>query len=197
MIKKLLLLLLLLSCCKEDKTLGKSPTIMKLFNKHEILDLERILTFFDNQIIGEFKSKSLRKNYSLFHEKSLKRLDSGEIYLGFSYEKQDKLILELKKSTFKKIWDLGKSYNNNNKDTTSIINLKVDGNYMKFLEIIGKENIAIKKYVDDLTFNYDITPSQSYFFVNNYDSIDIKDERIRLMIAIHYLTLNNIYGKRE
>lgn len=198
MIKKLILLLgllLLLSSCKEDKSLGKSPAIMKLFNKTEMLDLEKILTFFDNQIFNKFKSKSLVQNYSLFYEKSLMRLDSGEIYLGFSYEKQNKLILELKESTFKKIWNLGKSYNK--KDTTSIVNLKVDGNYIKFLKTLGKENIAIKKYVDDLIFNYDITPSQSYFFINNYESINIKDERIRLMIAIHYLTLNNIYGGRE
>lgn len=196
--KTLLFTILFISCNinkQEKKTLEDYPLIIKTFNQSEISDLKKVLSFFDNEMRIEFKSKSIQKNYSSFYKKSLKELDSGRIYVGFTFKKQAKLIEELKETTFNGIWDVGKSFTE--KDTINVINLKVKGVYAKFLKELGKENKAIKRYIDDLVFNYDITPEQSYFFINNYDSLDITDERVRLMIAIHYLTLNNIYGEKE
>lgn len=192
----LLIIVLFFNCNYNTiKKLENYPKITKIFNYSEIQDLDIILTFFDTKISNEFKSSSIKESYSSYYRKSLNELDNGSLYIGFLYNEQIELINKIKKSTFKEIWNKGENFSKN--DTLDLIYLRTDGKYAEFLKILGDENIAIKKYINDLTLHNDITPEQSYFFLNNYKSIDINDERIRLVLAIHYLTLSNIYGERN
>lgn len=195
MIKKIILLsaiLLTLNSCKQNETnLSQYPLIKETFNKSEIVDLEKILTFFDYQIHQEFKTKSIKDDYSFFYKKSLKDLENGIMYIGFSLRQQDSLFREINQKTISEIWNKGKSFKET--DTVNIIYLKTDSKYIEFLKSLGKKNNYIKSYTDDLTNFLDITPHQSYFFTNNYDSLNFNDDRVRLIIAIHYLTLNDTY----
>jgi len=123
-----------------------------------------------------------------FHKKSLENLDKGVLYTGFSYNKQQQLIDEIDKSTLDKIWTKGKSFRNT--DTIDILNMNVQGKFFSFLKEFSSSNETFKDYANEIEFSYDITPKQSLFFIENFKYLNFTDE-VRLIMAIHYLTLNS------
>ncbi|MBK8627678.1 MAG: hypothetical protein IPN86_19590 [Saprospiraceae bacterium] len=66
------------------------------------------------------------------------------------------------------------------------------GKYLDYLEKeISQINPKTKLYIEKFSMAGDISPSIFADVVKNYGEYDIEDERIRLLIAIHYLTINH------
>ncbi|MCK5676954.1 MAG: hypothetical protein KAH72_00555 [Flavobacteriaceae bacterium] len=189
----IIVLIISTSCGSYDlkqKSLKYSKGLNQSFEKKEINDLYKILNFFDNQIMSSFKSKSMIESYDLFNVKDLELKDEGLIFGNIPFSKQKELYSSINKSTFNEIWNLGKSFKENGRES-SIVFIRTDGKYANYLQELGLKNNFIKIYIETIKNYNDIPPPLFYTITENYKNFDITDENIRLMIAIHYLTLND------
>lgn len=189
----LLVLTLVTSCDMSNsnqKTLEESTELSQIFNNDEIDDLQKIVTFFDNQIMNSFKSENIVDSYNKFNMKDLELKEKGLIFGNVDFLMQQELYNSINKSTFDEIWNLGKSTNEKG-EARNIVFINPLGKYAKYLHILGARNRFIKNYIETMESSYDISPSLLYVMTDNYRKLDISDESIRLMIAIHYLTLND------
>ncbi len=75
--------------------------------------------------------------------------------------------------------------------------LKHEGAFEIFLSNLAKENKGIEYYHTTLIKTGDITPSMVSNILINYKYYNIQQPEIRLIIAIHYLTLNDQYHRKE
>lgn len=187
---------IIVSCSNYKKTKPKkledSKIVNQVFDKREIHDLQKILSFFDGQIMSSFKGKSLLDSYDLFNEKELELKNEGLIFGNISFSDQQKLNSKIKETTFKEIWDLGKILDIDEIGSKqSFLFINPNGKYISYLKKLGLKNKFIEDYSNIVSQNYDIPPSLVYVITDNYNKIDVSDENIRLMIAIHYLTLND------
>lgn len=187
---------IIVSCSNYKKTKPKkledSKIVNQVFDKREIHDLQKILSFFDGQIMSSFKGKTLLDSYDLFNEKELELKNEGLIFGNISLSDQQKLNSKIKETTFQEIWDLGKILDVDEIGSKqSFLFINPNGKYISYLKKLGLKNKFIEDYSNIVSQNYDIPPSLVYVITDNYNKIDVSDENIRLMVAIHYLTLND------
>ena len=65
------------------------------------------------------------------------------------------------------------------------------------LSTLGKNNLIAKDYYTTTEMFGTITPSIVAEMIKEYKELDISDVRVRLMIALHYLTLNDEQKRHE
>jgi hypothetical protein len=183
-----------IKCKNQNNIFHNDKLISKNFDYPEVLDLKRIVFFFDSQLKDKFESDSLLESYFLFHKKSLKDLDKGSVFLIMSVKEREELLKKISQRLFNDIWALGNSFDGLTGEKKEILYLKTKGKYVNFLKDLGKENSIIRNYVNDLIRNKEISPNQSYIFIDDFESFDFKDDKVRLVMAIHYLTLNSYYN---
>jgi len=198
---QLLSLLILLSCSNSSNLdLQSNPTIESVFNESEIQDLSRILNFFNDQIcsIQEVDRADLKYCYKSYFER-LKRTEEsgGDIELNIPYNKQQELYTKINKSTFDEIWNFGKTYNRRSPDTLKFMSLNYNGKYVKFLKEFSRENETMKYYYEQFEDAGCISPNLVASLLWGYEYYDISDIRMQLVVAIHYLTLNDNYKRKE
>jgi hypothetical protein len=68
---------------------------------------------------------------------------------------------------------------------------------LEFLKTFGEEDSVINNYYNSLDIAGDISPTMFADLAINYKNYNLKDPKIRLIIAIHYLTLNDKYERKE
>ena len=77
--------------------------------------------------------------------------------------------------------------------------VNTEGRYIKFLSDLGKRNGVLEAYKDDLLSSgsfFGITRIEYEVFTAN-ERIDLNDEAIQVLIAIHYLTQNDNSKRKE
>ena len=191
-------IILVIGCQSNPKSLRDYEEVNKIFQEKEIEDLERIVDFFNESIC---KSEKLENTnvldcYELYFKRMRKAEETGIVEIQIPYQEQEKLMREIDLNSFNQIWSYGKTWRKNS-DTLEVVNIKYDGKYIKFLKEFGKENIKAKNYVDRFEAVGDISPSMFADVLMNYKEYDVRDERIKLLIAIHYLTQNEQYKIHE
>jgi len=106
---------------------------------------------------------------------------------------------QINKSTFDEIWTLFE-YKGFKPDTMIEFGLRINynfnGKYYKFLKEFGKDNKYIEHYFDTHEQLKDFAPTMLFYLMENYDKINVKDIRVQLLIAIHFLTLNDLNERR-
>lgn len=198
-----ILFFILISCSiKEKRKLESDSIITSVFNKTEIQDLQTILNFFNKQICEneDFDGQNINNYYQDF----MKRLKSesiesnGTIYLEIPFEEQLKMYKRIENSTFNEIWLFGKSFPlGSSTDTLKSIFINHSGKYPKFLKEVGKKDSIINIYQEQLSNSGDISPQMFSSLLMGYENYNIKDIKVRLVIAIHYLTLNDENLRKE
>ena len=165
----------------------------KTFSAIEINDLLIIQNFFDKSIgLTEYKNqKDLINAYIDFFKLNSNIGKVTDLKLPIDFKEQKDLYNQLDKRTFDDIWLIGSSTKMDLNDTLKNIELNRHGKYMEFLKVFGKQNSVIDKYYNTLNVAGDISPAMVADMGIDYGSYDIKDPKIRLIIAIHYLTLND------
>jgi len=183
----LFIVLAVFSCKNYNHKSNEDKLLLNYFSKQEIKDLEKILNFFENEICKENNS-----NIEACYKSFLKKADINYKNKDFkiSLSKQNELIKNISKSTYNKIWINGISFKNNHKDTIKIMMLNTKSTYMNFIKEINKD--YINEYYNLATgFVVGINAGTTNFMINNYDEFNIKEKSERLIIAIHFLTINN------
>ena len=181
-------LLAIIGCSGSDSNnLKNAETLNSIFSDAEIDDLQIILDFFTEKICQSEKC-NISNPFDCF-EKYQERLNktspsSGWIDIPIEYSDQLQLYEKINSGVFTEIWIADESENK------SPLGLNPRGKYAEFLELFGQENEAIKVYHENLLYGgglIAVHTSDLLLFPEKYDNSDI---RIRLIISIHYLTLN-------
>lgn len=198
--KFIALFILTLLCIRCSNTselkLANDSTISSVFNPTEIEDLSKILSFFEHQIcsVEKMETSNIEACYQSFLERIKRETENGLIPLHISFKEQKTLYQQIKDSTFNQIWVFNQQTMPNSNDTLKSIGLKHNGKYIEFLSEYGKLNSVIDTYYNNYIASGDLGPSMVNELIQNYQVYDLSQVNIRLIIAIHYLTLNDLYG---
>lgn len=186
----ILILLIIFGCKSEKESLRDYPEIQKIFTQAEINDLRLILEFFDNTVCESenVNKRNLAECYEKYFQRLSKEAETGYTDYRISEKEVEELFNQIDNSTFNQIWWII-----DNERTENIL-LNTQGQYFQFLKAFGKTNPKAKNYHEYLIMVGDISPNIVADIFLNYRDYDIDDERIRLLLAIHYLTLNDRYS---
>ncbi len=178
-----------------------NPTINSIFNKTESQDLQRILDFFENSIcINEnIKKENINECYKKFFERIKGESEKdGNIYLKISFNEQQRVYEQINNSTFGEIWKFEKNLpQNSSADTLKYITYKYESKYINYLKELGKTYKVIESYKESFLNAGDMSPIMFANVIMGYENYNTEDIRIKLFIAIHYLTLNDQNERKE
>jgi len=197
--KQLLLIVLILgltNCSVGQQKLSEDKTIRKFFSETEIQDLQPLYNFFIQSICSS--DRELESCYDDFFKKVKQAADSGSIHLQIPFEDQKEIYNNFQDSTFYQIWAFGKTWTRENpNETLSEVYYRWDGKFMNFLKEVGKKDEFIRTYHESVEAAGGPPPSLIAGIIMNYEKLNIEDTKVRFVIAIHYLTLNDQYKRKE
>jgi hypothetical protein len=190
------LILGLTNCSVGQQKLADDKTIKKSFSETELQDLQLLYDFFNQTICDS--DQELANCYDDFFKKVKLAADSGSMYLHIPFENQKAIYKRFQDSTFCQIWAFGKTWTpENQNDTLREVYYKWDGKFMDFLRKAGKKNKFIKAYHESVEAAGGPPPSLIAGIIMNYDNLNIEDLKVKFVIAIHYLTLNDQHKRKE
>jgi hypothetical protein len=192
-------LIFAIGCSAATNDLESDKTINKIFNKDEVKDLETLVNFFENQIcLGQnIDTPNKQDCYESFFKHMVQCEKTGEIILNISFEEQKKMYNQIRKKTFNEIWGLGWQTWNNNGEKLKLYGLQTKGKFVEFLHELSLDYPIIDHYYNTFIMAGDIAPSMVANIIMRHEELDTSDIRIRLMLAIHYLTMNDRYERKE
>lgn len=192
-------LIFAIGCSAATNDFESDKTINKIFNKKEVKDLETLVNFFENQICLGQNIDTTNKHdcYESFFKHMVQCEKTGEIILNISFEEQKKLYDQIRKKTFHEIWEQGWKTGNNNEEKLKFYGLRTKGKYVEFLHELSKDYPIVDNYYNSFQFVGDIGPSMVATIIMGHEELDTSDIRIRLLLAIHYLTMNDLYERNE
>lgn len=172
-----------MSSCKSSKLLEIDNT-NKIWSDNELIELNSIISEFENVLMIEYKTQSEKEAYKQFSKFVVTNGFYPEI------ENYEDLFSKVKDfEVFHKIWQLqivSKTQKNHFK-------LKYNSSYQEYLESFGEKSEFIRMYADKFEYTGGISPSENAYILQNIDSIDLNNKNIRLILAIHNITLINRY----
>jgi len=183
----IILLLIIYSCGTKYST----DELESNFTSEEIKDLKLISDFFIKCVCSDVKS-DLKNCFKKTNHDSLMMKGSG-IWEKIDFEEQKKLYKKISPSTFDKIWMYCESTYFPSETKCLDICPVAMGKYQNYLTDLGKTNARIKKYADRIqaygSFSGFDIQYQEILKVNS--DFDLNDPNIQLILAIHYLSLND------
>jgi hypothetical protein len=200
--KQLLLIALILGLVNSTvrpSKLSDNKAFRKTFTDYEIQYLQLLFDFFNESICSETNTEDFSGSYKEFFNKLEKSEETGDIHLDIPFDEQMKVYDRISDSTFNEIWTFGKSWNNGDapQDSYRKVHFTPNGKYLKFLKRTGRDDKVINQYHETIEASGDIPPSLIAGLLINYDHYNIKDIRVRFIVAVHYLTLNDRFERRE
>ena len=200
--KQLIIIILvfgIINCLVAQNRLSDNKTFRKTFSTTEIKDLQLLFDFFNESICSITIAQNLNDCYQEFFSIMEKSVQTGNIQLNIPFEKQTEIYERFSDSTFYKIWTFGKIWNYPEapQDTFRRVYFTPNGKYLDFLKRTGRRNKVIRNYYEIALTTGDISPTMIAGLLVNYRYFDIKDIRVKFIIAIHYLTLNDQFERKE
>ena len=193
--------MLMWTACQPAKKspLQSDPTITEIFTEAEIHDLETILTFFDGQICNmlNVRSDSILDCYHTFLMNVAGAQRSGVIYIPVQFPAQKAMYARLSPAAFQEIWLRGAGINQETGETSERIALSSNGKFMRLLERLKEDYPLLGAYHKSFSEEHAMTSVMIETFLYNYQLYNMRDVRIRLLVAIHYLTLNDMYERKN
>ena len=167
------------------------------FSTEQIADLNKITAFFKNQMCLNMDS-DFRTCYERIPHEYLEATGSG-FWKNINFEKQKELYEQISKSTFNEIWTFCKSTEYKTGLETKSICPIVNGKYQKYLTKIGENNPEIAEYAKQIrqSGDFSVTGIRYCNVLNRKKYYDLEDPNIQLILAIHYLSLNDQESRNE
>jgi len=179
------------------KTQYSATELNNNFTTEQIADLKKISDFFKNQMCLNMTSDFKTCYKRIPHE--YLEATGNQFWSEIDFEKQKELYKQISPTTFNEIWTFCKSRDlKTGLEYRSVCPIYT-GKYQKYLADLGKNNERIAKYLKRIQdygdFNYfDIGYRE---ILNDRKHFDLKDPNIQLILAIHYLSLNDIDKRKE
>lgn len=162
------------------------------FGKYQKQDLNKILDFFDQAVCksAEMANENLESCYENYLSNISENMAKGDLKLDIDKSEQAALMATIKKVTYDIIWDSGKGRSGANEEDKKFLKYKYESVWHRYLTAMSKNSAPLKRYVQTFEASNIITPSMIADLAINYKDFNILDERQRIILAIHYLTLN-------
>lgn len=189
-----------LACSTQKQNdLSNDKAIRAYFNENEIQNLTKIQRFFDKSIgVTDYTNEEeIIYKYSAFFELNSEIGMVSEIKIPFSMRAQNDLNKQLDKSFFNDIWIFRELKSNTTAATVTTMELNPNGKFVKFIEKQGLQNKKFENYYNTIRVAGGITPSLVFNIAKTFNDYDIRDPQTRLLIAIHYLTINDNVNKGQ
>ena len=194
--KKLLILIfiILITSCKSQYS---TTALRNNFSPNQIQDLNKITEFFKDQICP-YQDSNFRKCFKRIPHDYLKAYGSG-FWTNINFEQQKELYNQISKSTFDEIWMFSNATFYPSGKKAKSLSAVATGKYQKYLEDLGKNNPRIAKYADRIKASGDFSGFDFNYreILKDRRSFDLKDPNIQLILAIHYLSLNDHNTRNE
>jgi len=169
-------------------------SLMNEFDKEEIKELKEILVFFDNIVSAQTKINSIDSAYHHYIENLRLSESKGEFETKLLMDKPriDSFMNEYKKNKiFDKIWKIEYGTDIIRKDTlSSVIIPNQQGAYFILLDKAIENDKIFNEYKNSLITCGEIGPDLVVRFQFIHESLDFNNEIIRLITAIHYISVN-------
>lgn len=187
----------LLSCSSSNhEQLLTDSTINSIYKTNEVEELSKILTYFQNEICSK-QLTSISDTLECFraYMDFLKsNMHSDSINLQINFSSQQEFYNEISQEMFTDIWEVSwkiRSYSNSKKDTLKAIGYNSSGRFMELVKQTGNDHESIKRYHYAIESAGGLSPTAMGDLMAFPENYDISDVRIRLIIAVHYLTFND------
>jgi len=191
--KLLILGILILQLNFSCKTQYSTNELNENFTPEQIADLKKITDFFQEQMCLKMES-DFKTCYEWTPHEYLEASGNG-FWSIINFEEQKKLYEQISKSTFDEIWDFCEtSYFNPNEIKVQEICAVYNGKYQKFLADLGNSNPRIAEYLKRIqaSGDYSSMDIQHWDVLKiNKKYFDLNDPNIQLILAIHYLSMND------
>jgi hypothetical protein len=187
--------------CNKSAThpLEADPTIQEIFSPEEVQDLATIMNFFEKQICEmlNVRSDSVIVCYNRFLQNVASAQRTGVIYVPIQFEAQKEMYKQLSPAAFREIWLRGTGINQETGDTTVRMNLSYNGKYMQFLEALKDPYPLLGAYHKSFVEEQGMNSVMIESFLFNFHLYNLSDVRIRVLMGLHYLTINDIYERKS
>ncbi|MBZ9779909.1 hypothetical protein LB452_13365 [Psychroflexus sp. CAK8W] len=179
------------------KSQYSATELNKNFTSVQIADLNKITEFFKSEMClhmdSDFKTCYERTPHEYLEA------TGNPFWKEIDFEKQKELYNQISPTTFNEIWTFCKSINLKTGFEYRSVCPIYNGKYQKYLADLGENDERIEKYLKRIQnygdFNYfDIGYRE---ILNNRKHFDLKDPNFQLILAIHYLSLNDIEKRKE
>ncbi|MBD3630480.1 hypothetical protein [Cyclobacterium sp.] len=161
------------------------------FTDKEIEDLKLIVEFFKDEMCLHMDS-DFRTCYERTPHDYL-MATGNRFWTNIDFDEQKKLYQKISDSAFEAIWVFCESTFYPSKVKADEICFVAMGRYQQYLTDLGKTNPRIAQYAERIQasgdfFGLDIQYSE---VLKDKKSFDLDDPNIQLILAIHYLSLND------
>jgi len=189
----------LINCSISQSELSNNKTFKQTFSETEMQDLQLLFNFFNQSICEEAKEVNLNDCYMSFFRKMETSVKTNSLLLNIPFDEQSAVYENISNSTFQEIWAFNKTwdYREHQPDTFRMVYINFNGKYLEFLRTVGKNDKTINKYYETVAETGNVTPALVADLLVNYNDYNIKDIRVKFIVAIHYLTLNDQFERVE
>ncbi len=187
-----LIILFNTNCNKSYETLlYKDQLLKKHFSQDDVKMLNEILLFFDKVVKQGCQNKSnITKCYFKYLKRIKENYSTGDLSLNISPKEQKELFNRINAESFKKIWVYNKSFSRETDINGEILSIKNQSEYIDFLKTMSEYDNTVKGYYESYRSAGEMNAGSVSYVVHSYQKFNLDDEKIRLILAIHYLTLN-------
>jgi hypothetical protein len=182
------LLVFFILSCNADTEIETDDLIQKVFSESEIEDLNSIEEFFKNQIK---RTVNCDENdcFDQFMKESISAAETGLLPIEISNQEIKDLFSEFQSNLFDEIWRI-QYYTDELGTKHESIGLEVfEKKYGEFLILLSKNDLAIKEYYNHLKSAGNIDSGAQGMLIISPEKFKTNDYKIRLVIAIHYITI--------
>ncbi|WP_411893330.1 hypothetical protein [Winogradskyella sp. A2] len=167
------------------------------FTSEQITDLKKITVFFKNQMCLN-KDSDFKTCYERIPHEYFEASGNG-FWTDIDFEEQKELYKKISKSTFDKIWSFCNSTENKTEKEKRHLCANAIGEYNNYLFDLGKQNPKIEEYAHWINASGDFNSLQLLYskISKNKKYFDLNDPNIQLILAIHYLALNDQAKRNE
>ena len=170
--------------------------IIESFSKEQIHDFKIILKFYDESICKSANETELMKCYDIYLDELKNRsIQTGDFSLNIDYDEQKLMYKNINKTTFDNIWKMGNGKNAKKEPIDVLLFNLESSSYLSFLKKLHEKDAKWTNYYNWLRDNGVITPPMISTLLTAYNEVNLNDEKIRLVFAIHYLTINDNHNR--
>ncbi|AXP81576.1 hypothetical protein CJ739_2503 [Mariniflexile rhizosphaerae] len=167
------------------------------FTAEQISDLKKITDFFKKEMCLYMDSDFKTCYKQIPHE--YLEATGNPFWININFEKQKELYKQISKSTFDEIWMFCKSRTYPDGLESKSLCANATGKYQKFLSDLGGINPRVAKYAEGINASGDFSPMDFHYWnvlkIKKY--FDLDDPNIQLILAIHYLSLNDQEKRKD
>ncbi len=189
------IILIILFSCNQDHSnkLKQDPLINNYFNKNEIKELTEIIHFFETESGIKSAEKNITESYKSFLEKIKPDTKPEDIEINISFDNQVKFFNQIDTELFNELWNYQTHFDPFIQDSTKSIHFNYQGKYFKFLDSLYHQDSLIRNYYEVFLHFGEPSPSLLAYSMMDFNKYELNLDRIRLIIAINFLYVNEYF----